>query len=407
MNACQSVAAPSLMENYITRLRDPSPITCEEIKHLYMATITPKEVETTEVLFDQSHTLRLVIERLYKAVFFGDEILCDLSTTGACKVSDKLTKQVLFYSKMCFLPENFSVTDNGAIGREHLYYLLDRRNFAGVPPTFRVALTVSKIRSFNWFVENCNWWHGYSEEREHSLRKCVIHQFRTVNMDPSSPNLLIVRGSNSVFPIDGGYCLPYAISPKRNSFSVANHPPLVDQPFLDTPFTEEECRYIGNINLDEDENLISSHLKEDQMPMILKIFRVANLLLKKAAEQSQQKPAVCVTLHDLCNIRDLRSFHKLPKTSLFEHILLAADESDMISRIDGVFNEIIRIKTIIYKDDRTDLEQLTLNVFKTIDEKNLALRKIAAYYVLGGDISHKATFAKDESEFKSELLKIQ
>lgn len=406
MYACQSFTSPSQVENYNTRLRESSSITSEEIKELYTELAT-KEAETTEVAFDKSHTLHSVVERLYRAVFFGEEISCDISTTGACKIVDRETRKVLIYSKSRFLQENFSVPDDGAIEREHLYYLLDKDNFAGVPPTFRVAITSNKIRSFNWFVENCEWWYGYSEEKKPSLRKCVIHQFRTVNMDPSSPNLLSVRGSNSVFPIDGGYCLPYDLSPKRNSFSVVNYPPLVDQPFLDTPFTEEECNYIGNINIEEDEKLIRSHVKEDQITKILKIFRVANLLLKKAAEQSQGKPGVAITLHDLCNIRDLRSFHKSPKTSLFEYILESRDEGDTISRIDFVFNEIIRIKTIIYKDDRTDLKELTLNLFATIDEKNLALRKIAAYYVLGGDNCYKATFAREVSEFKSQLLKIQ
>lgn len=401
----------SSFELYIKRLKEPDPLTTEHINDLYLTLFQSSgESKTSDCLFDKTHSLSSVAYRLYRAVFFGKmKEETNLSTNEGKYVIDKETNMVLFFAKGPHLKENLGVQKNEAIEREHLYYLLDQGRFAGVPATFHVKKSLSERYSFNWYVENCYWLSNRQfAEKKVSLRKCVIHQFRTVNMDPSIPNILVPQGGSDAFPIDGGYCLPSSLSDERRPFSIPTDQPLVEKPYLDEPFTEEELLYIQNINIENDKELISNHLKKGyKIQSVLKIFEVANRILKKATEEQLKKAPneVSITLHDICHIRDLRSNKNFPRKSIFEYILEGLNEDDIVKRIDFTFSEIRRIKTAILMNDNKTPEKLALELLETFDKTNFVMKKLAAYYIFGEKVYYEYLEGQ-ETEIKTLLKSI-
>lgn len=365
----QASTSSSPLAEIVYRLKEPQAITPGEIARFRNILAYSKD---KDFLFDDDHTLDATINRLYRAVFFYKTEKCDLSTNGAEIIKDSKTGETLFYAKSFWLFEDLGVPQNGSVGREHLYYLLDR-GFAKVPPAFRVDMPKLGIRSFHWYKNDCKWWDDRNITGKVSLRKCFIHQYRTVNMDPSSPNLLTARGSDEsfVFPIDGGYTLPERFHSRREPFSIGNHVPLREKPYLDEPFSEEEKTYIESIDLEKDKELVTKHCMPSQP--VLKIFEVANLLLKKAAEG---KGEIGITLHDLRSIREIREFSP-PSKSLFEQIL---ESQNIIERIDKVFQQIIEIKTVILSSE-SDLEGLKEELLSKTED--ISLKAIVNYYAFG------------------------
>lgn len=371
------IGAPTAID-CIARLKQPTPLTLDEIQAF--PEVDPK------IPFDRTHSLQAVIQRLKRAAFHSREEVCPLSSNGARKVIDTETGAVLFYAKSGSLHENFGVPRGGAVEREHLYYLLDHKGFAGVLPTFRV-----QYRSFTWYKENCwHWWKTEKHaENKVALRKCTLHQIRTVNLDPTSPNILVPQEDrNHPFPIDGGYSLPQDLSEKKHDFTVAeDSPALIEKPFLDEPFTPEEIAYVERIDLKEDQKLVDTHLKWlDSKPPVLKIFTAAICTLKIAVEQCKKASpqAVQITLHDLCALRMYYARNQgCNNTCLLEQIASESDKENMLRRTEALFQEILKIKQTVIDNGNAPNEPLALRLLNTLPQNNFALLNLAAIYALG------------------------
>lgn len=389
------------LEDIKNRLLQAEPITQQEIKNFWEVIENPAitKAEKAEFFFDRSHTLYEIVSKLYRGVFFSKEEYCDTSSTGALKIIDNESLKTLFYSKPSSLPENMGVPRDGAVPREHLYYLLDR-GFAGVPPAIRV-LTQCGVRTFHVFKDNCTWFRDRTKQRKASLRKCVIHQYRMVNMDPSDLNILIPnKDGTAALPIDGGYCLPESMKNVTcHSFSIGDDKALLERPYLDEPFTEEEKDYIKKIDIDSEKNFINLHMGKKNL-RVLTIFQIANILLKQAADYPQGEQA-SITLHDLCIIRNISLSNE---GSVFQQ-LSSCPESDILQRISDLFNKVIEIKTAIHSCKGENLDESAVGILNTIDEQNRLLRKIAAQYVLGANEYCRILKSPRESLIKN-LLKI-
>lgn len=378
------------------RLLERRPITREEIKGFYTEFCQKPQaagLKTSDFLFDRSHTLISLIERLYRAVFFGREAECPFSTTGGVRIFDNETNETLMYSKGQMLSESLGVPLDEAIQRERLYYLLDNNGFAGVPPTLSIKLSTIKVRSFQWFKEGCEWSSNLSLlQAKASMRKCFIHQFRTVNMDPSVRNVLIpMENQSSAFPIDGGYSLPTFFSDDRRLFAGTDNRKLLEKPSFEDPFNDEELSYLKGIDIESDKKLIKNHLKNcDEVESVLSIFQTANLILKKAGERFKKEEInqPCISLQDLYIIRESRPAYNEPGTSLFDYILEPFEIGDLETRIESVFDEIIKLKMAILANQSETPEALTLKMWKSVGIKNLAMRRVVAHYVLGVDGIH-------------------
>jgi hypothetical protein len=372
------------------RLCDPKPLHYNQIINFH--TSLKSNHDAFNFPFDKSHTLPNLINRLHRAIF-GEEKFCDISSTGAIRFIDKETQETLFIAKKDYLPENLGVPSSEATAREQLYYLLDYEGFAGVPPTLRVEMMGSRVLSFQWFKMDTKWWDERRiPERKASLRRCAIHQFRTANMDPSRPNIIIPRNDSGVaFPVDGGYCLPYTIKTNRQPYDTVDDVPLADKPYFDEPFTEEEKSYIRKIDIDKDQELIKTHLQDGfRIHDVLRIFRGANLMLKHAIDSSS------ITLHDICSMINVYSaIQPNSNESLFECIVNGKDDGlndhAIEKRICEVFKEVASIKTKIYAHGREDAEQFTIDMLNTIDKNKPALRKVTAIYILGKNRFYAST----------------
>lgn len=366
------------------RLRSPEALETEDILKIR------EQVRDPEIHFDKNYKLKDVVERIYQAltksrVEHFDEYS---STNGAQKVIDKSTGKVLFVSKSNILSEGrqFNVPDGKAIPREHLYYLLDRDNFAGVPPTFRVIYEFeygSLIQSFNLFVENQTSVNFFSLRKELNapLRRCFIHQFRTVNMDPTSGNILIPndRKGSTAFPIDGGYCLPKRFARGRNDFDlISRHDTRI---YFEDRFSEEEMAYIEKIDIAADKNLIRQQLPNVEWET-LTVFEVANRILKKAVvlDRKSNPGEATVSVHDLGMIWETLVLDA-PVDSFFEYIL-QDQEGDVESRIDRVFSDIVRVKTTIQSCQGQPLGSIFRELIISRPEKTNYARLVRKYSYL-------------------------
>ncbi len=368
------------------RLRSPETLKLEDIEELR------REVVNADVAFDKHHKLKDVVDRLHRAVTNSKCEKCSeyLSSNDAEMVIDGKTHQTLFIAKYNYLSQGrqFCVPESQAVAREHLYYLLDRNNFAGVPPTFRVFLN-SLNQSLNLYCESHESVTCASSEHQMKLgihlRRCFIHQFRTVNMDPSSGNILIPSNREilNAFPIDGGYCLPERFSKSRLSFDLVSHS-LNDHIFYDEQFSEEEKAYIENIDIGADKKLIGNHI-----PLLegesLKIFEVANKILKAAVafEKRSNSGDVVISLRDLSIIWNERDPQNL-EVSLFEFIL-SSKEKSVEERIDKVFKDIIGMKRFIQENKMKGPEEI-IDGLHRMHRGNMhegLLRKVSFVYALG------------------------
>lgn len=305
-------------------------------------------VQDAQFLREDPYGTPAIVDKLFRAVNNEKSIWVrsPLGSRGASLVKDAHTEEILFIVKKTDdrpnkggfnrseKPSNFGIseeTDEGLIEREKLYYDLDRDGFAGVPLTILMSLK-GIYCSFQVYIQHIallsHLNNASKQVLKPSLRRCTIHQIRTVNMDPNSDNVLIKSITpNGAIPVDGGFSLPFKISNcKATEF---------DSSFLDEPFHDEEIEYIQKIDLDSDSSLIKSALDEEieTINCTIKIFRAANLILKKAIEYNGE-----ITLHDVVAIR---------KRSFFAYIVAGADEEDILLRINRVLNELITIKSTI------------------------------------------------------------
>lgn len=316
------------------------------------------EGNSSNFCLDDSTNLPAFVHNLFKVVVEGEGIWerAPLGSRGASFVKDPRTQQILFVvKKNSDLPEtdcigrSEQVSDYGIslkneealIERERLYYHLDSKRFAGVPKT--VLITFQRdYCSFQVYVPHIGSLNTLSlsqkEFYKSSLRKCVIHQFRTVNMDPTEENVLIT--TERAIPIDGGFSLPESINQhKWGLFAIAGKSmALHTRPFLDEPFSEEEIQYIQNLNLLKDTEKIQNLLDDESKKDIIKIFHVAHMILQEAIKFNDS-----ITLHDVIAIRQV-SCSMAGHSSLFAYILKGRNETNIAHRIQVIMKKISRIK---------------------------------------------------------------
>ncbi len=309
-----------------------------------------------------------------------------MGSTGSQWVKDSQTEEILFIRKNVRNayqyedlfegqdhPEDLGIpiSDNAqaVIERERLYYELDH-GFAGVP--FTVLLAWGE-HSLQLYEKSIGLLRSIKSQRDieilkPSLRKCVIHQFRMVNMDPTHSNVLIKEISpNGAIPIDGGYILPYKVDRLAccSLFEIAGrNKTLHGPPFLDEKFSSEEVDYIRKIDLNADVDKLTFALSGEArvLNQIIKIFRVANMILQVAVERSQtdisngKKENETITLHDVVSIREINRDEK--GATLFAYILQANDDHHLLSRIEEIMNEICLIKKTILTRSQFSQDQL-------------------------------------------------
>lgn len=375
---------PSAATNYseiCEMLRSPKPLAYEEVIGMKEA------VQDGDYPFDKHYKLKDIVDRLHRAVFSSDYVPGGeyFGSNGAYKVTERVSEEILFVAKDGGLLESqeYGVPANESVCREHLYYLLDRENFAAVPPVFRVKL---RSLTYSWSLYVRTESRSAGDKPDLSLRRCFIHQFRTVNMDASNGNILF-SNERHFFPIDGGYSLPVQLKPRINSFGgVDNYAAFRENSVYEQRFSVEEAEYIERIDIEKDSKLISEHLPSFSRELssdVIKIFRVANVILKLAVEfgKGRSSEENTITLHDLSSIceecgRDRRE--------LLYYIL--SGDADVDVRVRGVFKDVIRIKDYIRENKGKGAEALTKELFAMFPEKTdyaSALRKYSVIYVFG------------------------
>lgn len=330
-----------------------------------------------------NHVFNLV-DKLYRAMHKSELVPTPSGSRGAHIIEDAKTKEKLFIVKQLTdkpmenglrrpeMPEDFGVPSDGVIDRERLYYELDRNRFAGVP--FTILMRWNGLESsLQLYVEDQHPLFSFTDPGElkilaPSLRKCAIHQFRTVNMDPNSTNILI--NSNCAFPIDGGFSLPYTVdSSKENSIEIAT---ILSKENLDTRFTAEEVEYIRSLDIDADVKILeSSLLEETNLQTQIKIFRVANMILKEAVRCSEEDFSLGKNANQTITLSDVlatREIYVLNKKSLYTYALGGKNEKEILSRIDQIFDLILSLKS----QKEVALQGLPL--------ENLLVKKLVQFY---------------------------
>ncbi|CAG7864682.1 unnamed protein product [Brassica rapa] len=187
--------------------------------------------------------------------------------------------------------------------REVAAYLLDKDGFANVPPTALVKIShsifnvnngvkgskrmekvlVSKIASLQQFIS-----HDYdaSEHGTSSFPVSAVHRIgildvRILNTDRHSGNLLVRKldgvgmfGQVELIPIDHGLCLPETLEDPYFEW--------IHWPQASIPFSEDELKYIANLDPFEDCEMLRREL-----PMVreasLRVLVLCTILLKEAA----------------------------------------------------------------------------------------------------------------------------
>ncbi|CAH2033900.1 unnamed protein product [Thlaspi arvense] len=187
--------------------------------------------------------------------------------------------------------------------REVAAYLLDKDSFANVPPTALVKIThsifnvndgvkaskpmekmlVSKIASLQQFVPHDYdaSEHGTSNFPVSAVHRIGILDVRILNTDRHSGNLLVRKldgvgmfGQVELIPIDHGLCLPETLEDPYFEW--------IHWPQASIPFSEDELKYIANLDPFEDCEMLRREL-----PMVreasLRVLVLCTILLKEAA----------------------------------------------------------------------------------------------------------------------------
>ncbi|KAI3700061.1 hypothetical protein L2E82_44676 [Cichorium intybus] len=230
--------------------------------------------------------------------------------------------------------------------REVAAYLLDYENFANVPPTALIKIThsifnvndnvsgnndknknkkkhFSKIASFQQFIPHDfdASDYGTSSFPVSAVHRIGILDIRILNTDRHAGNLLVkkVDGRFSqveLIPIDHGLCLPENLEDPYFEW--------IHWPQASIPFTEEELKYIRELNPYRDAEMLKSEL-----PMIreacLRVLILCTVFLKEAA-------AYGLTLAEIGEMmsREFRRGEEQP--SEFEVVCLDARRQVVVDR---------------------------------------------------------------------------
>ncbi|CAM8911021.1 unnamed protein product [Rhodiola kirilowii] len=210
--------------------------------------------------------------------------------------------------------------------REVAAYLLDKKGFAGVPPTFMVKCLSS---GFNHREEECKAKFGSLQKFAANnvgscedmgpgafpvseVHKISVLDIRMANADRHAGNILISKveedGHTVLIPIDHGYCLP-------ESFEDCTFEWLY-WPQARQPYSPETLEYIETLDAEEDISILKLY-GWDMSEQCARTLRVSTMLLKKGAERGLSSFA----------IGSIMCREKLDKPSMLEEILQEAEGS--------------------------------------------------------------------------------
>eukprot|EP01025_Chloroclados_australasicus_P059787 TRINITY_DN757_c3_g1_i1.p1 TRINITY_DN757_c3_g1~~TRINITY_DN757_c3_g1_i1.p1 ORF type:complete len:731 (+),score=33.84 TRINITY_DN757_c3_g1_i1:172-2193(+) len=205
----------------------------------------------------------------------------------------------------------------GAV-REVIAFLLDHEHFSGVPPTALVNLVMPeqgfKVGSLQGFVHA----DGDCEERGCSVfpvqevHKIAVLDIRLANTDRNAGNILAKKNENGQWkltPIDHGYCLPDSF--EDICFEWMYWPQAAQ------PFSPNTLKYIENLDVNKDLELINSHNLKIR-PECERVLQVCFMLLKKAA-------AMGLTLFDVAMILCRQQSNQSPIEKLDREALRQAE----------------------------------------------------------------------------------
>lgn len=180
------------------------------------------------------------------------------------------------------------VLSGESVEREVAAYLLDQGNFYSVPKTLCIELQVSskninKRGSLQLYVPHNDVAgnYGYSLFPVKEVHKIGILDLRILNCDRNENNILIQKSKSPsnfrLIPVDHGLSFPDCI--EIYDYEIV----WMSWPQSQVPFSKEELKHIENIDLEADLTILNSRL--DIRSKCLKMFILANILLKIAAKK--------------------------------------------------------------------------------------------------------------------------
>jgi len=186
--------------------------------------------------------------------------------------------------------------------REVAAYLLDHKNYAGVPPTTLVhakhekfvnpdkSKVEWKVGAFQEFVNSCGTSgdFGMSVFSVSSVHRIGILDVRIINLDRNDGNLLVTDSKRpKLIPIDHGLSLPDRLEVYTSDVV------WMDWPQAKKPFAQAELDYIRSLEAEKDAKNIEMQLGIRRE--CLRLLEVTTKLLKFGAERG-------LTLHQIGQI---------------------------------------------------------------------------------------------------------
>lgn len=181
------------------------------------------------------------------------------------------------------------VLSGEAAYREVAAYILDYEGFSSVPPTclaeaahknfcYRETSLVSKRGSLQSFISNNGVIEDYSPTffSRQEVQKIAVLDMRILNLDRNEANILVIKNSRELIPIDHGLSIPDCF--EVSLFDVC----WMSWPQVKEPITPKVCEYVDRLNPLEDIRLLKKILPiRDKC---LKNIRITGMLLKKGVE---------------------------------------------------------------------------------------------------------------------------
>jgi len=173
--------------------------------------------------------------------------------------------------------------------REIGAYLLDYEGFAGVPPTclaeavhknfcYRQSAVTAKCGSLQSFVPNNGVIEDYSPSffSRQEVQKIAILDMRILNLDRNEANLLVLKSTRELIPIDHGLSIPDCFEISKFDLCWMSWPQAKE------PITPKACEYVTRLDPLEDVRLLKQCLPVRDK--CLRNVRIAGMLLKKGIE---------------------------------------------------------------------------------------------------------------------------
>jgi len=251
-----------------------------------------------------------LLTRVKEGLDFYSAELCDEGINGTYFMKDKDGEIIAVFKpqdeegKGSPKPqEKEEIIDRGIVEgegalREVAAYLLDRDHFSGVPETLLVEIPHFKIGgkdvgtktgSLQQFVQNdgASWDMGPGRFPVHEVHKIGVLDLRIFNNDRHGGNILLregPEGNYELIPIDHGLSLSPTL--QHGTFE------WMMWPQAKQPFDEDTKKYIRNIDVEADAQLLNALRVR---PECITTMKITTTLMKKAA-------AAGLSLYDIGNM---------------------------------------------------------------------------------------------------------